>query len=160
LDGLALIKTVFPAFAPSAEFGKIPVLKTLLNATDAIYMPRGGTEEARAKAIQAIRERQLDIEETGELNAFLIFPEGTTSNGKQVMPFKQGAFLTEKTITPILLKYSDGLVSTAYDIIDLGPLLIMMCCWGFYSCEVKVLPDFQPNCYIFERHADKAEQRW
>ena len=71
LDGLILQKAVFPAFAPSAEFSKVPVLSTILNAIDSIYMPRGGTREAKEEAIKAIRDRQELIEETGELNPFL-----------------------------------------------------------------------------------------
>ena len=88
LDGPCLIKAIFPAFAPSIEFASFPVVSTILNTMDSIYMPRGGTEEAKKQAIDAIRERQWLIEETGEFNPFLIFPEGTTSNGSQIMPFK------------------------------------------------------------------------
>ena len=57
LDGMVLVKTVFPAFAPAEEYSRVPILKTLFNSTDCIYMPRGGNEEARAQALQAIRER-------------------------------------------------------------------------------------------------------
>jgi len=48
LDSIILVKYLFPAFAPSAEFSKVPVVRTLLNGIDSIYMPRGGTDESRA----------------------------------------------------------------------------------------------------------------
>jgi len=123
-------------------------------------MPRGGTREAKEQAIKAIRDRQELIEETGEFNPFLIFPEGTTSNGSRIMPFKQGAFLTEKRIKPILMNYSQGTVSPALDIMEFLPLAIMMLSWGCYCCEVTVFPDFEPNEYLFTTHADKGQERW
>lgn len=57
LDGPVLSKAIFPAFAPSIEFSTFPIVSTILNTLDSIYMPRGGTEEAKKQAIDAIRER-------------------------------------------------------------------------------------------------------
>ena len=44
-------------FAPSAEFKGVPLLGTLMDVIDSIYIPRGGSEESKARALQAIRER-------------------------------------------------------------------------------------------------------
>jgi hypothetical protein len=52
-----LLKNVMPAFAPSAEFKGVPLLGTLMDVIDSIYIPRGGSEESKARALQAIRER-------------------------------------------------------------------------------------------------------
>jgi hypothetical protein len=57
LDCPALIKTIRPAFSPSAEFRNLPLLSNLIDALDSIYIPRGGSEEMKAKALGAIRER-------------------------------------------------------------------------------------------------------
>jgi 1-acyl-sn-glycerol-3-phosphate acyltransferase len=57
LDPVVLIKNVRPAFSPSAEFRNLPLLSNLINALDSIYIPRGGSEEKKAKALGAIRER-------------------------------------------------------------------------------------------------------
>jgi len=46
-----------PAFAPSAEFKGVPLLETLIDALDSIYIPRGGSEESKARALQAVSER-------------------------------------------------------------------------------------------------------
>jgi len=29
-----------------------------------------------------------------------------------------------------------------------------------FTCEVNVLPDFQPNEYFFDKFKDKGEERW
>jgi 1-acyl-sn-glycerol-3-phosphate acyltransferase len=57
LDPVVLLKNLMPAFAPSSEFRGVPLLGTLMDVIDSIYIPRGGSEENKAKALQAIRER-------------------------------------------------------------------------------------------------------
>lgn len=142
LDTVILIKNVKPAFAPSSEFKNVPILSTLIDCIDSIYIPRGGSEEARAKALSAIRDRQDLIEETGKYAPFLIFAEGGTSNGTHIIKFKKGAFFAEKTIRPIVLKYKYSTYSPAFDTMEMLPLVILHLCWACFKCEVNVLPDF------------------
>jgi 1-acyl-sn-glycerol-3-phosphate acyltransferase len=160
LDVVALIKTIRPAFSPSAEFRNLPMLGNLIDALDSIYIPRGGSEEKKAKALAAIRQRQELIEETGKYQPFLIFAEGGTSNGTGIISFKKGAFFAEKTVRPIFVKYGYHTLNPAFDTIEFLPLLILTLSWGFYNFEVTVLPDFTPNEFLFEQHADKGQERW
>jgi 1-acyl-sn-glycerol-3-phosphate acyltransferase len=57
LDPVVLIKEIKPAFSASAEFKNLPLLATLIDTLDSIYIPRGGSEEKRAHALSAIRDR-------------------------------------------------------------------------------------------------------
>ena len=57
LDPVVFIKTLRPAFSPSAEFRHLPLLGNVIDALDSIYIPRGGSEEKKAKALASIRER-------------------------------------------------------------------------------------------------------
>jgi len=82
---VVLIKNIRPAFAPSSEFKNVPLLGTLIDVIDSIYIPRGGSEESKAKALAAIRDRQEIIEETGKFAQFLIFAEAGTSNGSGIL---------------------------------------------------------------------------
>ncbi len=45
LDVHVLCKHILPAFAPSAEFKGMPILGSLIDFLDSIYIPRGGSEE-------------------------------------------------------------------------------------------------------------------
>jgi hypothetical protein len=56
----------------------------------------------------------------------LVFAEGGTTNGTGLLKLKKGAFFAERSIKPIVLKYSlNTSVSPAFDIIELLPLAIL-----------------------------------
>lgn len=68
--------------------------------------------------------------------------------------------MSEKRVKPLVMKYSEGLVSPSYATMDLGVLVIFLLSSCCYTCEVTVFPDFEPTEYLFERHAGKGEHRW
>lgn len=78
------------------------------------------------------------------------------------MSFKKGAFYFEKTITPVVLKYTFDGFTTDYALFDSGPLVILTLCWiwGGLKCEMMVMPDFQPTEYMYKTYADKGKERW
>lgn len=57
LDPVVLLYNIRPAFAPSEEFRNVPLIGTLCDVIDSIYIPRGGSPERRAQALGAIRDR-------------------------------------------------------------------------------------------------------
>lgn len=110
--------------------------------------------------MQKIKDRQELIENTGAYAPFLIFPEGTTSNGTCLLKFRKGAFYSEKKVQPIYMKFNYNTISPAYDILDFLPLAILNLCLCCFTCVLTILPDFEPNEYLFETHKDKGKERW
>ena len=52
-------------------------------------------------------------------------------------------------------------ISLAYDVIDTVPVLILHLCWfGFQTVRLSLMPDFEPNEYLFNTHKDKGEEHW
>lgn len=100
------------------------------------------------------------IEKTGKYSPFAMFCEGATTNGTSLLKFRRGAFIGEKRVTPIYMKYPVKGFSTAYDVVDFLPLCIMNLCWAGLKCEINIMPDFEPNDYLFKKHADKGNERW
>ena len=90
---------------------------------DSLFIPRGGTEEKRLAALNAIKERQLLIEQKGGYNQLLVFAEGCTTNGAGIVKFKKGAFWGEAAVKPMILKYS--LNDTVIPSYDCAPLLAL-----------------------------------
>ena len=74
-------------------------------AQDFVFLPRGGNDESRNKALEVIRDRQEEIEREGKLKPMVIFAEAGTTNGTHMVKFKKGAFAAEKRITPVFLKF-------------------------------------------------------
>ncbi len=37
----------------------------------------------------------------------LLFPEGTTTNGRYLLPFKTGAFLAGEPVQPVVIRYGE-----------------------------------------------------
>ena len=59
-----------------------------------------------------------------------------------------------------MLKYHFDDYSPAYDIMPFLPLTVFGMCYGWIKCEIKVLPPFTPNEYLYTKHEDKGEERW
>lgn len=68
-------------------------------------MERNASKEQRDKAIQDIIDRQTLIENDIDQKNMLIYPEGTQSNGKYLIPFKKGAFAGLKAVKPVVINY-------------------------------------------------------
>jgi lysophosphatidylcholine acyltransferase / lyso-PAF acetyltransferase len=100
------------------------------------------------------------VETFGKCAPITVFPEGGTSNGKYLLPFKRGAFAALRSVKPVVLKYSYGTLSPAWDVIPFWPLIIMQLSLFDFSCEVIELPTFTPNDYLFTNHADKGKEQW
>ncbi len=100
------------------------------------------------------------IEHLGEYPPVCIFPEGGTSNGKYLLAYKRGAFSGLRAVKPIVLKYSFGTLSPAWDVIPFLPLIIMQFSLFNFKVVIKELPIFVPNQYLFTTHANKGNESW
>ena len=92
----------------------------------------------------------------------MIFPTGHCDNGSMLMTFKRGAFVSEKRLQPLIIKLDlSASVSVCCDVIDAVPCILIQLCWlGWQTIELGSMPDFEPNEYLFEKYADKGEERW
>ena len=91
----------------------------------------------------------------------MIFPEGTTTNGKYLMNFKRGAFEAMRTCVPCISKFSYCHYAPTWEVISVPDLIIMWLCHsGLMLNTLYILPPFVPNQYMLEKHADKGEAEW
>ena len=95
---MVLLDAFYPAFTPNSELENVPVMSTLINAIDSLYVVRGKDEEGRKRALASIKERQELIETTDKYNQIVVFAEAGTSNGSGLIKFKKGAFYSLKPI--------------------------------------------------------------
>jgi len=85
----------------------------------------------------------------------LLFPEGTTSNGDAILPFKKGAFVPGACVRPVVLTYTGSWhpANTNFKTTSSGELEAtgdLEWCEQFlghlvHSMQVRVLPPYTPN---------------
>ena len=89
-----------------------------------------------------------------------MFVEGATSNGTHLLKFRRGAFVGEKRVTPMYLKFPIHGFSSDFGVMDFLPLMFLNLSWMGLKCHVNIMPDFEPNDYLFRKHANRGTERW
>ncbi|XP_048039491.1 lysophospholipid acyltransferase LPCAT4 [Megalobrama amblycephala] len=101
LDMLVLCATGLPIVVSRSENSKLPVIGALLEFNQSVLVSRKDPE-SRKKCVSQICER---VTSDGRWPQMLMFPEGTTTNGRALIKFKPGAFLAGVPVQPVLLHY-------------------------------------------------------
>lgn len=159
IDALVVYSQLPCLFVTSVEIQKTFLLGQLTALSGCFFVERRKelrTEERKLGELNSIRSR-LDQ----GFNVFL-FPEGTSSDGKTVLPFKahffQVAMDAKSTIQPVVLKYegeSSDLVPW-YGKMTFADHLYDLCLQSNISAKVTILPEvssenFQDK-FLFANH--------
>lgn len=159
-DNFAICR-FFPAnFIVSDVFRTMPLMGKLYTAVGSVFVniTSNSSQEQRNKVVEIIKYRQEFAEGNIDSNPVCIFPEGSVSNGRYILPFKRGAFEACKSIKPLVLKYEFNQVSPQlFEPLQPFLILLLICLWNSASVTIYTLPTFIPNHYLFETHKDKGE---
>jgi len=122
------------ATSPSVSMSKRVILDSTLNATERIMQ-------------HSKKAHKLSLQLYPETSTLVIFPEGTTSNGKQLLSFKKGAFVPLQPVLPILYSFpNSGSFIPTYESI-LTPIYvwrIMSQPWNNLCCCIE-RPIYPPS---------------
>lgn len=120
LDIVVLLASCHCRFVSKSEIGQWPVVGTLTRAAGTLFITRSSRRDALRVVHQMAEKLHAD---SGMVLA--IFPEGTTSNGLQVLPFHanlfQAAISANAPVQTVALRFEDaasGQPSTAACYID------------------------------------------
>ena len=114
------------------------------------------SEESRKKALDFIVKRQNDFYNKKNYIKTLIFPEGHSTNGKYIINFKKGVFISLLPIKPLIL-------------LPLGeyPSLKNLIFYFFRimtTFKIKIiyaeLPVIKPTNYMFEKYKHLGKEKW
>ena len=92
-----------PSHVSKAAVKKVPFVGHIATEVGCLFIDRGDKGQKKDMITQ-IAERQKHCEE-GLYPPLILYPEGGTSNGHQLLQFKKGAFAGLRSIQPILFKY-------------------------------------------------------
>lgn len=132
-----------PSFVSRIENRTIPILGRLIDFLQPVYVMREDPN-SRQNTIQEIRRR---AQSRGEWPQIVIFPEGTTTNGRALITFKPGAFIPGVPVQPVLIRYPNRLdtVTWTWDGPGALKLLWLTLCQVHTKVEVEFLPVYTPN---------------
>lgn len=106
-----------PAFLSKSTVKKLPIVGNYAKMHQVIFMDRN-IKKDRDQILSIIEERaKLAIKD--EMNPLIVFPEGTTTNGRAMMKFKKGGFFLQYPITVTALWY-EGRFLPCLDMITLA----------------------------------------
>ena len=141
IDGLA------PAsFAAKAEIASWPLAGTLVARAGTVFIERG-----RRHAVHGVIQRMGEKLSAGLRAA--VFPEGTTSDGRRLLPFHgnlvQAALNTGAPMLPIGLRYVDPDGEPSHAAMFVGDTTFLQSLWRITGhpkviVEVHVLPAIEP----------------
>ena len=78
-------------FISKASVKKMPIFGRIATGLQLIFVDRGDTN-SRRNTLNEVVQRQKDFMEGKPVMPFMIFPEGTTTSGRYLFPFKNRSF--------------------------------------------------------------------
>lgn len=152
LDILA-IHAVCPEarFVSKADVLGWPVLGRLVSAAGTLFIQR----ERKRDALRVVHQMAESLQ-AGETVA--VFPEGTTSEGHELLPFHanllQAAIATEVPVQPVALRYADASHAVSEAVMFVGDTNLVQSLW-WVACGEQVTVRVQMLPAQGVRHADR-----
>jgi len=132
LDILAIDAAAPARFVSKAEVRHWPVVGWLVSAAGTLYI-----ERARARDALRVVHQMAEAMRAGDTLA--VFPEGTTSDGTELLPFHanllQGAIATETPVQPVALRYFDAAHAISPAVSWLDDTTLMQSLWSVVCAQ-------------------------
>ncbi|KAK2353897.1 lysophospholipid acyltransferase LPEAT1 [Trifolium repens] len=130
---------LFPTIVASESHDSIPFVGTIIRAMQVIYVNRF-SQSSRKQAVREIKRRAS----CDRFPRVLLFPEGTTTNGRNLISFQLGAFIPGYPIQPIIVRYPHVHFDQSWGNVSLGQLMFRMFTQFHNFFEVEYLPVIPP----------------
>lgn len=156
LDVLVLASAFWPRFVSKAELQSVPLLGALASAHRTVFVDaqfrRHATSAPLLGALPGDGSAALASTIVAEAGCggsqnppIAVFPEGTTTNGCAVLPFRTGAFAADLPVQPVVLQYPHQDFSPAWETISLARHLTLLLAQPRNQCVLRVLPIVHPE---------------
>lgn len=147
-DVLVMMSRYFPSFVAKSSVATSPLVGAISQYLDCVFVDikakAGGNSMGMSTALRTRMEEIASGARPG-MRPMCIFPEGTTTNGRYIIPFKTGAFLAGVPVKPHILRYSTLPLSPAWDTIDVRWLLFLVLANLVHTVTITELPVYVPS---------------
>ncbi|KAK4578463.1 hypothetical protein RGQ29_028531 [Quercus rubra] len=130
---------LFPTIVAAESHDSIPFVGTIIRAMQVIYVNRF-SPPSRKHAVNEIKRKAS----SDRFPRVLLFPEGTTTNGRILMSFQLGAFIPGYPIQPVIVRYPHVHFDQSWGNISLAKLMFRMFTQFHNFMEVEYLPVVSP----------------
>jgi lysophosphatidylcholine acyltransferase/lyso-PAF acetyltransferase len=142
-----------PSFVARDATMQLPFIGITSIAMGCLFVDRekgsGGKEVVKENLGVAaqVKERMTQVSSGVGQNRrpILLFPEGTTTNGNFLLPFRTGAFIAGVPVQPTIIKYGPSRVSPAWETIGGIWHIFLMLANPLHSVTVYELPVYMPS---------------
>ena len=147
-------------FISKAEVKNFPIVGKIAEGLQSVFVDRSNTV-SKEHTFDEIVRRQKEYMEGKPIMPFMIFPEGTTSSGRHLLPFKRGAFYSLLPIKPNIIlpnlnnEFHLGCGSTNVGI-NYGRTLTNL----YVQTEFIELPIMAPNDYMYTNFSSYGKEKW
>lgn len=151
IDALVLTSSFFPSFVAKDSVRDLPIWGRLALVMRCLFVSsgkKGGGSSAaligRIRDVGSANNRQQEGKNllTGSI---VVFPEGTTTNGSFLLPFRTGAFAAGLPVQPILLKYDFVAFNPSWETISPKKHIVRLLAQPSHRCHVISLPQIAPT---------------
>ncbi|KAJ4962738.1 hypothetical protein NE237_022677 [Protea cynaroides] len=145
LDILYHMSSSFPSFVAKRSVAKLPFVGLISKCLGCVYVQRESKSSDFKGVSGVVTERVKEAHQNKFAPMMLLFPEGTTTNGDFLLPFKTGAFLSKSPVLPVILRYPYKRFSPSWDTISGVRHVILLLCQFVNHIEVTRLPVYYPS---------------
>ena len=132
----------------------------IATAMHCLYIKRESSEE-RKKIFDQLEERQKLFYEGKFLAPLAMFPEGTTTSGRNILKFKKGTFCALLPVKPVIINHYQE--SNYHLSIGAGAAVmsyIKNFCHFRESLYVIEMPVIKPTEYMYEKYKHLGKEKW
>ncbi|CAK7347687.1 unnamed protein product [Dovyalis caffra] len=145
LDILYHMSASFPSFVAKRSVAKLPLVGLISKCLGCVYVQRESKSSDFKGVSGVVTERVKEAHENSSAPRMMLFPEGTTTNGDFLLPFKTGAFLATAPVRPVILRYPYQRFSLAWDSISGALHVFYLFCQFINHMEAIWLPVYYPS---------------
>ncbi|CAN4111671.1 unnamed protein product [Withania somnifera] len=118
----------------------MPFVGTIIRAMQVIYVNRFSPTSRKHAVNEIKRKASCD-----QFPRVLLFPEGTTTNGRSIISFQLGAFIPGYPIQPVIVRYPHVHFDQSWGNVSLAMLMFRMLTQFHNFMEVEYLPVITPH---------------
>ncbi|KAL8129142.1 hypothetical protein V2J09_018297 [Rumex salicifolius] len=140
IDPIFFFYELCPTIVSSDSHDSLPFVGTIIRAMQVIYVNRFSSPSRKNAVNEIKRKASCD-----QYPRVLLFPEGTTTNGRALLSFQLGAFIPGYPIQPVVVRYPHVHFDQSWGNISLGKLMFRMFTQFHNFMEVEYLPVISPT---------------